>query len=130
MIDHISLAVSDLARAKAFYADALAPLGYRVSAEFEGVFALGGPTPDGSDPGGEIWVSESSEVQPVHIAFLASDAAQVRAFHEAGLAAGGADNGGPGERPHYHPGYYGAFVHDPDGHNVEAVFHAWTPEQG
>lgn len=129
MIDHISLAVSDLSRARAFYAAALAPLGYRVVTEFEGVFALGAPGPAGADPGGEIWVSEAPDPRPTHIAFLAADAAQVRAFHAAGLAAGGTDNGAPGERPHYHPGYYGAFVYDPDGHNIEAVFHSWSPDR-
>lgn len=126
MIDHISLAVSDLARARSFYAAALAPLGYRIVADFGDVFALGAPGPDGADPGGEIWVAEAEGPSATHLAFHAADEAEVRAFHDAALAAGGTDNGGPGERPYYHPGYFAAFVHDPDGHNLEAVTHDWA----
>ncbi len=129
MIDHLSLAVRDLPSARTFYQDALAPLGYRVVNDFGDVFSLGAPGPDGADPGGEIWVHADPAPRPIHLAFTAADAAQVRAFHRAALAAGGTDNGGPGERPQYHPGYYAAFVHDPDGNNIEAVCHTWAPGQ-
>lgn len=119
MIDHISLNVSNLAASKAFYVAALAPLGYGVLMEFPGVVGLGaGGKPD-------LWLNEG-KASPSHIAILAPNRAAVAAFHAAALAAGGKDNGGPGPRPQYHPGYYGAFVHDPDGYNLEAVTH--TPE--
>lgn len=118
MIDHTGVGVSDLARSKTFYAQALAPLGYRQLMEFPGYVGFG--EPDKPD----FWIG-AGKVQepPVHVAFRAKDRATVDAFHRAALAAGGRDNGAPGLRPHYHPNYYGAFVLDPDGHNVEAVCH-------
>ena len=116
MIDHISVPCTDLARSRAFYAAALAPLGYAVLMEFPGAIGLGEPhKPD-------LWLS-AGPVQPFHIAIHAPNRAAVDAFHAAALAAGGQDNGGPGLRPQYHPNYYGAFVLDPDGHNLEAVCH-------
>ena len=126
MIDHASVSVSDPAASKAFYEAALAPLGYRVVMEFGPVTGLGGPTPgasEGSPVHADLWLAPAENPTPCHIALAAASTAQVDAFHEAALAAGGTDNGGPGERPHYHPGYYGAFVLDPDGNNLEAVFH-------
>ena len=123
MIDHTGITVSDFERSKAFYKRALLPLGYQVimqiSAEETGGFAGFGipPKPD-------FWIgSGSPQVPPVHIAFRADSRAEVDAFYSAAMAAGGRDNGAPGLRPHYHPSYYGAFVLDPDGHNIEAVCH-------
>ena len=126
MIDHVSVNVSDPAASKAFYEAALAPLGYRVVMEFGPVTGLGGPTPGAPEDApvhADLWLAPAENPTPCHIAVTASSTAQVDAFHEAALAAGGKDNGGPGERAHYHPGYYGAFVLDPDGNNLEAVFH-------
>ena len=126
MIDHASVNVSDPAASKAFYEAALAPLGYRVVMEFGPVTGLGGPTPGAPEDApvhADLWLAPAENPTPCHIAVTASSTAQVDAFHEAALAAGGKDNGGPGERAHYHPGYYGAFVLDPDGNNLEAVFH-------
>jgi catechol 2,3-dioxygenase-like lactoylglutathione lyase family enzyme len=125
MIDHTGLNVSDPNKSRAFYEAALAPLGYAVlkeiPAEFTGgkvVFGMGvAPKPD-------FWVAEGAPNAPrIHIAFRADSRAQVDAFYRAAMAAGGRDNGPPGTRPHYHANYYGAFVLDPDGHNVEAVCH-------
>lgn len=125
MIDHTGLTVSDPGKSRAFYEAALAPLGYAVlmviPAEHTGgrvVFGMGvAPKPD-------FWVAEGKPNEPrIHIAFRAESRAAVDAFHAAAIAAGGRDNGAPGLRPHYHAGYYGAFVLDPDGHNVEAVIH-------
>jgi catechol 2,3-dioxygenase-like lactoylglutathione lyase family enzyme len=77
----------------------------------------------GVPPKPDFWVSEGAPKEKLHIAFRADDRAQVDAFYAAAIAAGGTDNGPPGPRPQYHPNYYGAFVLDPDGHNIEAVFH-------
>ena len=126
MIDHASVSVSDPAASKAFYEAALAPLGYRVVMEFGPVTGLGGPTPGAPEDAPvhtDLWLAPAENPTPCHIAVTASTTAQVAAFYEAALAAGGTDNGAPGERSHYHPGYYGAFVLDPDGNNLEAVFH-------
>ncbi|MFO1142614.1 MAG: VOC family protein [Amaricoccus sp.] len=123
MLDHVGIVVADLKRALAFYDAALAPLGITRVMQF----------PDDADPVGVgygqdrkpfFWVgAHRAPSGPVHVAFAAADRAAVRAFHTAGLAAGGADNGAPGLRLEYHPTYYGAFVLDPDGNNVEAVNH-------
>jgi catechol 2,3-dioxygenase-like lactoylglutathione lyase family enzyme len=125
MIDHVGFSVSDFARAKAFYEKALAPLGYAL------VMEVGPPQSEqpaaGFGGGGkpDFWIgSDGSPGKPMHIAILAKDRQTVDAFHRAALAAGGKDNGAPGVRPHYHANYYGAFVLDPDGHNIEAVCHA------
>jgi catechol 2,3-dioxygenase-like lactoylglutathione lyase family enzyme len=123
MLDHIGIAVSDLKRAHGFYDRALAPLGLTRVMDFS--------TPDGQGTTGYgdtrpfFWVAAGggpAQGHP-HIAFAAASRALVDEFYRAALAAGGRDNGAPGLRPHYHANYYGAFVLDPDGHNVEAVCH-------
>ena len=125
MLDHISLSVGDAGRAKAFFDAALAPLGIAAmmsmtAEETGGVTYLA----FGSEGRPYFWITSGSPVTgPLHVAFMAKDRASVDAFHRAALAAGGTDNGAPGLRPHYHPNYYGAFVLDPDGHNIEAVCH-------
>ena len=128
MIDHIGFSVSDYARAKAFYLKALAPLGYTLIMEVEQETEKGFPAAGfGAQGKPDFWIGgEGGLEKPVHVAIVAKDRAAVDAFHKAALAAGGKDNGKPGLRPHYHPNYYGAFVLDPDGHNIEAVCH--TPE--
>lgn len=118
MIDHIGVVVSDLDRSIAFYKKALAPLGYELLRNIEG-FAAG----FGVAPKPDFWIGKGEVKQAVHVAFRSAGRAQVRAFYEAALAAGGKDNGAPGPRPHYHEHYYGGFVTDPDGHNIEAVCH-------
>jgi catechol 2,3-dioxygenase-like lactoylglutathione lyase family enzyme len=118
MIDHVTADVADLEQAKRFYEQALAPLGYSVRMEFEGAvgFGAGEGIPD-------FWLGSRPERGATHVAFAAPDRAAVDAFFEAALAAGGTDNGAPGLRPHYHETYYAAYVHDPDGNNIEAVCH-------
>lgn len=119
MIDHIGVSVSDIAKAKAFYTKALSPIGYEIVMEYEGWAGLG------ADGKPDFWLVEKGEIRPaMHIAFHAASRLQVKEFHDAALAAGAKDNGPPGLRPEYHPTYYGAFVIDPDGHNIEAVCHA------
>ena len=122
MIDHIGLDVTNIARSKAFYAAALAPLGYRVVAEeTDGgstvvMFGVEGP---------EFVIADKDRPgEANHVAFRADTRDQVDNFHAAALAAGGRDNGGPGLREHYGPTYYAAFVIGPDGFNIEAVCHA------
>lgn len=122
MIDHVGFPVSDYARAKAFYAKALAPLGYTLIME-EQQSENGAPAAGfGRDGKADFWIGgEGGLSKPLHVAIVADERAVVDAFHAAALAAGGTDNGAPGIRAHYHPNYYGAFVLDPDGHNIEAV---------
>jgi catechol 2,3-dioxygenase-like lactoylglutathione lyase family enzyme len=118
MFDHVGLGVSDLAASKAFFLQALQPLGVIVA--MEGPYGVG----LGQNGKPSLWLHETPDKPtPLHLAFAAASRAQVDAFHAAALAAGGKDNGAPGLRPHYHPNYYGAFVIGPDGHNVEAVCH-------
>jgi catechol 2,3-dioxygenase-like lactoylglutathione lyase family enzyme len=117
VLDHVGLAVADLAAARAFYAAALESLGFGVVMEFPGVIALGLP----QQP--ELWMHQGTPSAPIHLAFHATDRGRVDAFHAAALAAGGTDNGPAGLRPQYHPGYYAAYVKDADGNNVEAVHH-------
>jgi catechol 2,3-dioxygenase-like lactoylglutathione lyase family enzyme len=119
MLDHVSLGVSDIERSRKFYDQALRPLGIeRLYAE--------GETASGYGAGRKafFWISlrEASQTG-AHIAFTAQDRETVAQFHQAALAAGGQDNGPPGLRPHYHENYFGAFILDPDGHNIEAVCH-------
>lgn len=125
MIDHTGVAVSDFGVSKQFYLRALAPIGYTLLAEFpKAVTGSADVAGFGVAPKPDFWVASGTpNVPPLHVAFRVDSRAQVDAFHKAGLAAGGRDNGAPGVRAHYHPNYYGAFVLDPDGHNIEAVCH-------
>lgn len=125
MIDHIGCNVSDPVKSKNFYDKALASIGYsmtmQVPPEFTGGKAIMGY---GQAPKPDFWITEGTPNQPqIHIAFRAQNRKQVDEFYKAAMAAGGRDNGAPGLRPHYHQNYYGAFVYDPDGHNVEVVCH-------
>jgi catechol 2,3-dioxygenase-like lactoylglutathione lyase family enzyme len=118
VIDHVGLGVSDLEASKAFYRRALEPLGYQLLMERDGSAGFG------RDGKPDFWIHENRPLSgPTHVAVASSDRATVRAFHAAALAAGEVDNGPPGPRPQYHQSYYGAFVLDPDGNNVEAVCH-------
>lgn len=125
MIDHTGIAVSDWDRAKAFYDAAIGALGggliMTVPEEHTGGVKVGGWGRDGQP---SFWLTGAGDPGPGrHIAFAARSRAEVDAFYAAAMAAGGRDNGKPGPRPQYHPGYYGAFVFDPDGNNIEAVCH-------
>jgi catechol 2,3-dioxygenase-like lactoylglutathione lyase family enzyme len=127
IIDHVGFGVSDYTRAKAFYAEALAPLGMVLVMEVGPEVTHDNLSACGFGKGGkpELWISSLGRTTPpMHLAIVVESRAEVRAFYEAALQAGGRDNGAPGLRPQYHPSYYGAFVIDPDGHNVEAVCHA------
>ena len=128
MLDHISIAVSDYARSKSFYKHALAPLGIALIMEVDTSAGASGQHGGlGSEGKPYFWIGAGGVPQTgVHVAFAAATRAKVREFYDAALAAGGRDNGPPGLRTHYHPHYFGAFVLDPDGHNIEAVCH--TPE--
>jgi catechol 2,3-dioxygenase-like lactoylglutathione lyase family enzyme len=118
IIDHIALAVGDFRKSKRFLHKALAPLGIELIVDEERNAGFG----KSGKP--EFWLaSDAGKHLPMHIAFAADNREQVKAFHTAALAAGGLDNGAPGIRAKYHANYYGAFVIDPDGHNVEAVCH-------
>nr|WP_321456005.1 VOC family protein [uncultured Cohaesibacter sp.] len=126
MIDHLDVKVSDLAASRRFYALALKPLGYEVILDRERSVSFGVLQGEKKsfDPGGELWLVEGKVSKPLpHFAFSASSRQAVRDFHAAALQAGGRDNGQPGLRPDYHPDYYAAFILDPDGYNIEAVFH-------
>ncbi len=118
ILDHIGFTVSDFAKSRAFYTQALAPLGIEVLMEGDDWAMMGKPGVP------QFWFGAIGKAPgPIHLAFRAENRDQVRAFHAAALAAGGMENGGPGIREQYHPDYYGAFVIDPDGHNIEAVCH-------
>ena len=118
MIDHVGIPVTDLAASRELYATALAPLGYKVLYESEecGSVAFGAQAP-------QLWLSRSERKMGVHVALVAKDRAAVGSFYEAALGAGATDNGLPGPREQYAPGYYAAYVHDLDGNNLEAVVH-------
>jgi catechol 2,3-dioxygenase-like lactoylglutathione lyase family enzyme len=123
MFDHVGIVVSDFEKSKAFYTRALAPIGHSRVAE---TMVDGGRKPSAGfchEDGSDLWISQGEPTQPLHLAFRVGSHAEVDAFHAAALAAGGRDNGAPGLRPQYHPNYYGAYVLDPDGHNIEAVCH-------
>jgi len=128
MIDHTGLVVSDFEKSKAFYSSALRPMGYSMLLEIPA--SVTGSTDVagfGEPPKPDFWISQGSvNKPPIHVAFRATSRAIVDAFYSAALAAGGVSNGPPGPRAHYHPNYYGAFVLDPDGHNIEAVCHDGT----
>lgn len=125
MIDHTGVVVSDFDKSKAFYCNALRAIGYSLIMEFPA--SVTGHTDVagfGEPPKPDFWISGGTPNRPaVHIAFRVSSREIVDAFYKAAMAAGGTDNGAPGIRAHYHPNYYGAFVLDPDGHNIEAVCH-------
>ena len=126
MLDHVGFKVSDFARSKAFYERALAPLDVALVMEVTPEQS-GGSAHAGFGNGHKPWFWISTGDAPhggTHVAIVAPSRANVDAFHAAAIAAGGRDNGAPGLRPHYHANYYGAFVLDPDGHNIEAVCHA------
>jgi len=125
MIDHTGIIVKNLALSKKFYESILATIGYEVRLEVDDAVGFGSTEPGyGDDPGGDFWIAEGDPSSPRnHIAFRAESVAQVVAFYETALAAGARDNGAPGLRPHYHANYYATFVLDPDGYNIEAVFH-------
>jgi catechol 2,3-dioxygenase-like lactoylglutathione lyase family enzyme len=121
MIDHIALTVRNFTVSRLFYEEALKPLGYRLNREAPGRGGFGvGPKTD-------FWIAEGEPAAAVHVAFTCPDRSLVDAFHAAALAVGGRDNGAPGPRPQYHEDYYGAFVLDPDGNNLEAVCHEPPP---
>jgi catechol 2,3-dioxygenase-like lactoylglutathione lyase family enzyme len=114
LIDHVHLRAQNFANTRHFYTAVLKVLGIRIEQSGEGWFQVDELFVDAADA--------RTTPTHIHLAFQAKDRKTVDAFHKAALAAGGRDNGAPGER-HYHPGYYGAFVLDPDGNNIEAVFH-------
>ena len=120
MLDHVTLGVGDLEQSKTFYDQVLKAIGIeRLYAEGETFAGYG------SGRAAFFWIGQrGGAITGAHVAFAVRDRGAVERFHAAGLAAGGRDNGGPGLRRHYHPNYYGAFVFDPDGHNIEAVCHA------
>jgi len=121
VIDHVGLNVSDFEGSKAFYLAALAPLGYGLVMEVTG---RGRHAGFGVGDKPDFWIGAGKAATAgAHVAFATPDRATVRAFYQAALDAGGRDNGPPSLRPEYHPTYYGAFVLDPDGHNIEAVCH-------
>jgi catechol 2,3-dioxygenase-like lactoylglutathione lyase family enzyme len=130
IIDHVGINAKDYDRAKSFYQKALAPLGIGLVMEYPPWCGFG------KGQKAEFWIGSGTAafqrdeqvriITPVHVCFAASSRAEVDAFYAAAIAAGGKDNGPPGVRAQYHPNYYGAFVIDPDGHNVEAVFHGST----
>ena len=129
MIDHIGIPVADIARSTEFYLRALAPLGIAIVMEVSAAESgHGAAVGFGANSKPFFWIGEAPGLGGghvhVHVAFAAPNRAAVDAFYRAAIAAGGKDNGKPGLRPHYHADYYGAFVLDPDGHNIEAVCHA------
>jgi catechol 2,3-dioxygenase-like lactoylglutathione lyase family enzyme len=126
MFDHIGFPVSDYGKSKSFYERALAPLGYGLMVEVTPQMTGGVDTHAGFGANGQpqFWIGTGQALQGrLHVCFAAESRAQVDAFHAAALAAGGADNGAPGLRRHYHDNYYGGFALDPDGHNIEAACH-------
>jgi catechol 2,3-dioxygenase-like lactoylglutathione lyase family enzyme len=125
MFDHVGYPVRDFAKARAFFEQALAPLGFSVQMEITPEMTGGGSHCGFGTPGhAQFWIGDGEPLTGrMHIAFAAKNRAAVDAFYAAAMAAGAMDNGPPGLRPHYHENYYGAFVIDPDGHNIEAVCH-------
>jgi catechol 2,3-dioxygenase-like lactoylglutathione lyase family enzyme len=119
MIAHTTLPIGDYARAKRFYDPALKPLGYSSTMEYGQSAGFN----DGKNT--DFWIAHKPTIVPMHLAFEARSSDQVKAFYAAALAAGGRDNGGPGYRD-YWPGYYAAFVYDPDGNNIEAVWYDYS----
>lgn len=132
MIDHTGLIVTDFEKSKKWYELALAPIGYVKLMEFSKEITKTGAVAgfgESKTQKPDFWVAEATALKPitthkVHIAFRAANSKEVDDFYQAAIKAGGRDNGAPGPRPHYHAGYYGAFVLDLDGHNIEAVCHS------
>ncbi|MEK7549847.1 MAG: VOC family protein [Patescibacteria group bacterium] len=125
MIDHVSLNVSNLEKSRDFYREALKPLGYTVVLDIADIESWGLGIKGcsiGENNETRLWLSGDDAVAKCHIAFCAKSEEEVKSFHEAGIKAGGKDNGAPGPRPDYGEHYYGAFVIDPDGNNIEVVF--------
>jgi catechol 2,3-dioxygenase-like lactoylglutathione lyase family enzyme len=116
VLDHVRIPVKDYEEGRKFYEQVLGSIGGKVVMEFPGLVLLG-------NEDGMVAISQSDEVTPLHVAFKA-DRAGVQKFYDTALAAGASDNGAPGVRSEIHPNYYAAFVHDPNGHNIEAVCHA------
>lgn len=124
ILDHVGFPVRDYAVSMKFYKAVLAPLGISLLKEYnfaddgsEGYAGFGRTRP-------QFWIGTGEEIKGrLHVAFVATSREEVHAFYDAAMGAGGRDNGKPGLRPHYHANYYGAFVLDPDGHNIEAVTH-------
>ena len=117
MLDHVKIPVKDFDESRKFYEQVLGSIGGGVVAEFPGLVLLG-------NQDGMVAIQQSDQVMPIHIAFKAAERDGVQKFYDAALAAGASDNGAPGVRSDVHPNYYAAFVHDPNGHNIEAVCHA------
>jgi catechol 2,3-dioxygenase-like lactoylglutathione lyase family enzyme len=126
MLDHVGIPVSDYERSKVFYSKVLKPLGYELAFEVSSA-ETGGKRQAGFGAGGkpQFWIGTGKPLKggQAHFAFVAKTRDGVRAFYDAAMKAGGSDNGAPGLRPHYHENYFGAFVLDPDGQNIEAVCH-------
>lgn len=126
MIDHTGVSASNFDKSKAFYTQALSAIGYALLLEFPA--SVTGHTDVagfGEPPKADFWINKGAPNNPpVHVAFRVSSRAVVDAFYKTARAAGGRDNGAPGIRPHFHEHYYGAFVLDPDGNNIEAVCHS------
>jgi catechol 2,3-dioxygenase-like lactoylglutathione lyase family enzyme len=123
VIAHTGLSVSDYEKSKQFYTDVLQTLGYTQNMEYGEAVGFN----DGKNT--DMWITKAASVTPGHIAFEAQSAAEVEAFYKAALAAGAKDNGAPGYRTDYWPGYYAAFVLDFDGHNIEAVWYDYSKVQ-
>lgn len=130
MLNHITVRVSDMQKSKEFYSQTLRSLGYKLLAENEKTVGFGIEHAEGRH---DFWLIPGEGSQQPHsfscLAFTASNKQMVDEFYQAGLAAGGKDNGPPGYRKQYHPGYYAAFVLDPDGHNIEAVYDDWSMKE-
>lgn len=124
MLDHIGIRVKNFAQAKEFYSKTFAPLGYSLISEFA-EWSVAGFGEQGKP---DFWITADEKGgESAHVAFVVQGKDTVDAFHKAALEAGGKDNGAPGYRKDYSPGYYAAFAHDPDGHNIEVVFHDPNP---
>lgn len=134
ILDHVGVNVSDYEKSKKFYEQALAPLGIKLLMEYGTACGFGrGQKPElwlGAAPASYQTAEQRAIITPIHVCVKAETQADVDAFHKAALAAGAKDFGAPGLRKEYHPGYYGAFVLDPDGNNLEAVFHDFSAFTG
>lgn len=126
MIDHVTLTVSDIEKAKEFYTKALAPLGYKILTDYP-EWKLAGM---GAGEASDVWIYAGvGSKEEMHIAFAAKNKEEVDNFYKAAMEVGGADNGAPGYRKNYTPGYYAAFIHDADKNNIEVVYHDPNPTE-